>query len=394
LKKNALFELLLRDIAHIAKSVYKDYNKMPAGLFSGKAGILLLYLELGNKIDEEYFKQAEIIYQDLIKTISEEQLNYSLSNGFIGILYVFEIIYRKYPEMNVLKKNELRAYDYYIANLVDLLIQNKQLDPIHGLIGVGKYFILRNDTFSKIQIKKIVHYIHWNKVDGQLINVLAENEIINLGLAHGLIGVLSFLIDCYRMNICKKISLEILNDQFYQLLKLIEVDDRNSNFFPINAEGNRFEYIYRYGWCYGEFNIVQHFYKRAKYLKCEISKTKLESKINFIIQRIENHGLTTNDPMFCHGSIGLIYMLNNIRIFMPDLISQEFIYGLLGKHLNEYRNSQFKYLYKYLNYCDNNGYYLEDNASIIEGASGIALCYIKIIDEANCSLFIDDLLSV
>ena len=79
---------------------------------------------------------------------------------------------------------------------------------------------------------------------------------------------------------------------------------------------------------------------------------------------------------------------------MPDLISQEFIYGLLGKHLNEYRNSQFKYLYKYLNYCDNNGYYLEDNASIIEGASGIALCYIKIIDEANCSLFIDDLLSV
>lgn len=367
---------------------------MPAGLFSGKAGIFLLFLELGNKIDTKYFKQAERIYQDLIKTIAEEQLNYSLSNGFVGILYVFEIVYREYPEMNVLKKSELRAYDGYIANLVNLLIENKELDPIHGLIGVGKYFVLRNDSFSKSQVKKIVHYIYLNKVDGQLLNLLSENGKINLGLAHGLIGVLSFLIDCYRMNICKKISLELLNDQFYQLLNLIDVDDKNNNFFPVNAEGDRFEYIYRYGWCYGEFNIVQHFYKRAKYLKCEISKAKLERKIDFIKQRIEYDGLTTNDPMFCHGSIGLIYILNNIRIFAPTLISEKFILNLLVQHLNQYRNSQFKYLYKYLNYCDKNGYYLDDNASIIEGASGIALCYIKLIDDADCALFIDELLSV
>ncbi|NIF05875.1 hypothetical protein F3J23_10525 [Chryseobacterium sp. Tr-659] len=151
--------------------------------------------------------------------------------------------------------------------LEQILIQKMEkgdLDLTSGFPSIAKYFVLRNLEDKKHLIYKTLDKVtELSKSDKNgnywmfdLRNT--ENPYVELGLGHGVTGVISYLLFLYKNNIYTDQSLELIHSGLSFIWSCKENGAENISLFPFNA----FEKIYvdYHNLAYGEIGIGYTFY--------------------------------------------------------------------------------------------------------------------------------------
>lgn len=279
-------------------------------------------------------------------------------------------------------------------------------DLIQGIVGVGLYCLQRQDdpklcTLAASIISSLIQLTYPIKIDGHLVPgwyLSQENQFIqedkesfprgnfNLGLAHGIPGVLAFL--------------AVAKLQGIHLAGQIEAMERISSWLQARCtKGDGLFYwrgqipfeeeiggvpkkiaFNRKAWCYGTPGVARSLYLAGKALNCTDLKTFAVRSFNSIFQN-ELWGLP--GPTICHGLSGLLLTTH----FMakdssdPSLVLQR--ENLTQKLWNFYLpNAPF-------GFCDldpqlGGGYASLHKPGLLDGATGVWLTLLSLENDVPC----------
>lgn len=313
-------------------------------------------------------KELIIMYTKKIIREAFKQLHWNSNVGFFGGVSELYYFIKAFVTTTGYFEEELFFLKQYIKLRIPIeIIKNKNkkekfnelhYDLINGLSGVGMSLLFQNqgDLDEHIIINEIVTYI----VDLATVNekgqmdickfcVNQENQLIeedkclfpngnlNLGVAHGLVGVALFLSVAYKKGI-------IVQNQ----RKLIDIILQTYDDFKMKIKiSNGFVYIWptqlrmedyiagipkevlrkpRMSWCYGASGISRVLYSVADNINDTVRK---EFYYNNLVEISKGSlkDFLLDSPMICHGYAGLLLTLNSINrkrrnIFFVDCIER------------------------------------------------------------------------
>ena len=197
-------------------------------------------------------------------------------------------------------------------------------DLISGHVGLGVYFLQRLPSASALRGMRLIlerlereaeHFpqgLTWHTGPGLLPPDQREacpNGYYNLGVAHGVPGVLYLLAECVALEIMGINRASTMLDAAVSWLLAQERPRRAfTRFSPWIAPGIETGDA-RLGWCYGDLGIGAVLCQIAQRVGrkdwFEYAKKILDRCVDF-----PPHSSAINDAMLCHGAIGVAHVFN------------------------------------------------------------------------------------
>lgn len=320
---------------HIIQQIIHKYNNpslqtLPF-LFSdhhAAQAMLFAYLSLSNPAEADTYaeKAVEALENFMEVNVQLEQSEVALAGGYLGAAWLLQHL----ANLEIIN-HEDAAELTHLEGLIDESITNnlyhKNYDTLYGLVSKGIYYLERlpNAPQAKQQLEKIVAYLDQIaiKESGKAcwqdhFTQDAENRDkvrYNLGLAHGITGVISFLGKMCQHKIALEISKPLLEQSVQWLLQ--QEADQNPGAFPhMVIEQAQTRKHSRLAWCYGDLCIavaLMHAAKglanqdwQQKALQIAFDTTLRQSTEDAMIAT--NHQTHMMECGICHGTIGLAHI--------------------------------------------------------------------------------------
>ncbi len=365
---------LLNDIKNGESIITSEYD-----LFSGTSGYLLLLYHTN-----DYDK----LYQCCKKIISDIQYKktgkffYTYTSGITGVLWVLNYINNS---------KEIDYLDEVIDTLNDILINNFtkelkcDLDFLYGFSGIIHYLVDYTDChYSKAIILEYLELLYLKTFTSQnsleIKNSFYTDEVLaNFGLAHGLPSIIQILSRIYKRNIEIDLSLKLINAYIpFLIANKNRSLGKNGCLFPYTLEASGADS--RLAWCYGDLGIAISLWQVGDNIGNEIWKQEADNIFDITLKRKSLIDNMVQDPMVCHGSIGIALIYNRMWKNTGD-----------DKYL-EARNYWIDKTKSFKKFNDGIGGYKSFNPtlnqwdndySLLNGAIGIALSFISFEDGVN-----------
>ncbi len=276
----------LKDYTINLKKIFLNYNYIFKGISSfygiSLFGIILqlhkdkiddsLYLKTTKWIDKQIYRYIESLSSSPLSTVDAEFIR-----GISGIgLYL-------------LKNKDFYMRKDYLNIILDLLI-NKY-----------RYFSLNN---------WITEFESLNKFEKSIY----KHGYINLGIAHGLTGILCFFIKAYDQGLDRDGLLESIDCITNFLLKnTLEID--KIIYFPAKISVDKINNnssvnnVYPFSWCHGISSICTVIFQAGIITNNEKYKTKA---LNIFLNDLKHSNIKKLfiSPTVCHGFAGILPSLN------------------------------------------------------------------------------------
>lgn len=351
-----LIALKLDEIAHcICSKLSRENNTHVGGLYDGAFGVLLfLNYFLRYSQDTKTSIIVDIYAEKLVQNLDKNINNHTYSGGFAGVLYLFEFL-RKQEFIDIdIQDVEYRLEDYLFKSMNEDLLNNNY-DFLHGAIGVGFYFLKKNNANKPIL--KLIDFLYDtankdfdNKIFKwkSLLDINTRNCRMgyNISLSHGMSCIVIFLSRVIDNKIeSEKLSVMLTCSVNYLLSQIIENQDLGS-FFPhysredINTSLSKS----RLAWCYGDLGVAFAIWKAGCVTNNLTWQNKALSILLSSISRLSCLDNNVYDAGICHGTAGIamiyrrMYIETNMFEFMnasnywlnQTLLQSRFSDGLAG----------------------------------------------------------------
>jgi lantibiotic biosynthesis protein len=343
------------------------------GLLNGCSGSLLLTNQYSR-----YFSDLPFGAGDLFTTITSNHItsnDLTFSSGIAGNSWLFRHFHRN----NMITTSELELLCHRDCILLKPTLKELRLgnfDFLYGAIGAAHYFLYDfSDSyreFFEIFFKELVNLLGENTPLGMfkmydLVNKRVNDNIVELGLAHGLASILKFCLECIKNNICSP-SAEYIARIIIKYL-IINAKKSGNSYFPTFIENNNNNiYHHRLAWCQGDLGIAFILYQAGTILK-ETNILNLSLDIlNDTTRRKSPKRTTIRDASVCHGTAGAAHIYNKMWHYTNDVVFKRARDYWILKTLNYGTCDNNKIIYKnHLNEVDKNG------SGILFGPIGICL---------------------
>ncbi|MCF6308125.1 MAG: hypothetical protein L3J09_09235 [Flavobacteriaceae bacterium] len=399
IERDSIFNFFLEP-----KNLGNNRNFNHIGLLSGLPGIILTIVDGLTSAEISEQKKTVLFYIKKTFEIVEETpyLTPSYCDGLAGYGYfLLEIRKLKIVLEDTslsLEINEiLIEIDEILTEQIPKFVEHKNFDIMHGLIGLGLFFLAKKDKNKVLKITEILiqnSYItekggvYWKKYD----TYDTYSTILDTGNAHGIGANIYFLTKVLsngiELSIKRKSELtdliqnsinfyfEIIqnlspNIYCYFPLKINFESFQKNNFNPENS---------RLGWCYGDLGTLYTLLMASNQIKNNQLILDITERLIIVSKRkIEDESYTV-DAGFCHGTSGMAILWYNIFT-----ITQRIEFRTVALYwLDETLKKKIKMDNTYeINY----GFIIEDslqkNFSILEGLSGVLSCYNKFINKTT-----------
>ncbi len=384
-------------------------------LASGYPSILLFFSTLDKIFPEENWDEISHKYVLKIKDILEKRLREgnafqaspSLFSGLSGICFSLQHASKGYTRYSRLI-HTLNSFlvdqteRFYLSPLMKK-IENKEpyptalFDLIQGIIGVGLYELQMVDSglFSE-QIQKILEvlvsmtfFLHirnysvvgwFTPADFQFTEkdrMQFSNGIFNLGLAHGISGVLAFLslatlrgiVVDGQLDAIKRITLWVKSKR----VKL-EGSFLWQNWISFEEEVGEITSntcLSRDAWCYGTAGVARSLFLAGKALKDKETQDFSLESFSSIFKRSEESWYLPG-PTFCHGISGLLMITFMMAQDTQDLCLKEKVHLLQNRLMSFYRPESF-FGFNDAALSSKGGYIEISKAGLLDGATGVLL---------------------
>jgi lantibiotic modifying enzyme len=359
------------------------------GLLGGTAGVALFYAYLQSITQDDSI--LENLQQELEKSIALYNVlpaDFSWGYGVAGLGWLI-------MELDSLNFLDAENSGILSLNNIDKVIDeslradeaSKDYDCFSGIVGKGLYFLKRQNGFSKVALSKIVRIlddISLDDANGKYWLAYQQDKknesdlIVNIGMAHGLPSIASFLIMVYEAGIEPALTKSLIVDccnwilsrgftiggiahfPFYVNVALTDVQSEN---IPS-----------RHAWCYGDLGIAYTLLYAAETLNIdEYYQIGLSTALKMAESRDINQCLV-KDASICHGSSGVAFIFHKLYRMTRHTKLKEAADFWLGQSLDMLYHKEGIGGYKYWTMDDskNTGSYA-DVHGFLEGASGVGI---------------------
>jgi len=311
---------LIKCVCSVINKIKTELDEKPIDPYLfGIGGGMILFLENYSKIFPSDFSQL-----------------------FLNSIYYFNDFYNSFGYTNKIEKssinwlytylnrNDIIANDDHklLCNNIELInnaslfeLRNGNYDFISGAIGMAYYSLYQSDNFDTNYYEEIfniladlysvdntnIFYKYENKPGGEKI------KAVNLGIAHGITGILKLCVQCYKLKICTK-------ESHYYSYKIINylINNTNKNisisYFPSIIEINNanIESSSRLAWCYGDLGIAYILFQAGQIFN---DKKLIDFSEKILIHSTKRRTISETfvmDATFCHGSAGIAHIYSKM----------------------------------------------------------------------------------
>lgn len=305
-------------------------------LASGLAGELLIAVAT-NEVAGPVKGSVKTLIERLEFSASEHVLPPGLFSGLAGIDYS---INEGLKALQVPKDKRISYHEEVVAfylTYLDTESARLEYDIISGLAGIGLWACTLDDEISGAKIAgKILDALNETKrnlsSDMYAWETPVRREIIsgkkqrenqddyNLGLAHGVPGILLFISLAYGKGLLnnKKLASDLVGGILHFLCDQANKQSRNN--VGIYGHSTYNMDISRMAWCYGDPGVAVAIAVTNEYLPSEISK-KLIVRLADSMSKREFMESGCIDGGICHGTTGVFLILKWLRMLNESYIS-------------------------------------------------------------------------
>lgn len=309
-------------VHEIAEALGDADREIPEPSYAGGlAGIALFYGYLASASDEPRF--ADTARQCLgraVEMAAEEDLPAGLLNGLTGLAWTLRHLERLLTGQADPETTE--EVDEMLLRMVRISPWTWHFDLTQGLAGIGAYALEHPDpALARDLIGHIVQRLEdlalcqdggvfW-RTPPELIYLEAVREkhpdgYFNLGLAHGIPGVLAVLARAWRGGLAPPSTLRLIDGAVTWLLAQRRPDDGGSSFGSFAVEGAE---SCRSAWCYGDPGVALALLIAGRALdRPRWRELAIEILLRDLRRPLGETGVV--DPNLCHGAAGLGHIYN------------------------------------------------------------------------------------
>lgn len=324
-----------------------------------------------------YHEDVEIERIETLIDLASEAPYYSFASGSLAVTYFMRLLHTADiitdEDIDAIEEDSIEFFLELLATCVD----KKEYDLFTGLIGLGLYFleIQRFDTVAKI-VSYIDHLKHeQNNSFFWIDHIVKEDNICDLGLAHGLPSIISFLAECYRQNCEKETCEKLIRGTVNFLINLYEENKNATHIFPskINVVTGEKQQANRLAWCYGDLGVALSLWKAYIVLQDEnLKDICLHMILNSAKIRLDKSGVFSStkhdciDTGICHGTSGISHIFNKFfKIFLREELKEAHDYWMSITLQQLEKGLKFPYDTK-------NDVWVE-HTGLLEGISGVGM---------------------
>jgi hypothetical protein len=299
-------------LAQLEQAIFNTYSQNSSSSFMcGNGALPLLYHKLYSIYNKDiYLEKADIIIDALLDEINSGLTSTSYCNGLAGLAsmlnYLAECNIIDEGVEDLLQQCDIILYQVFVEN-----VNQKNLDYLHGALGVAFYFVHRQSTNSNITttLIQVGEEILKNCISN--LNSV-DNKYINLGMAHGQMSVLMFLVNYINIAPHPKKIANAIRAIVEQVLSYRTINPNSLAQFPsiVSLQTEDFEESYNTpnGWCYGDAMISLCILAASKVLQDEHLQKKAISIALLSTKRDTPARAVIIDAAMCHGSAGLAHI--------------------------------------------------------------------------------------
>lgn len=335
---------------HSSLKLINEYRWDELTLSDGYPGILLLFSSLNHLGDDyKWTEEVEHHYVIKIKNVLESEglRSLSLFSGLAGICFAIHHASHggtRYQKMlNTLHNTLIENTEKFFLNKLEANLSmcrqslSNLYDLIQGICGIGRYALehLQKECFQ-VFVEKIINVLIRLCQPIQIDNVsvpgwyISPEDILNkrnlnqqkgnfnIGLSHGVTGVLAFLSIAYLKGVIvqgqKETILNLshwLQSKSFIFQKAIRWPQTVSWQEEIESKRPTFNPEINDSWCYGVPGISRSLFLAGKVLEDN-------RQMNFAVEAFENVFSRSPDernlpgPALCHGISGLLLTANEM----------------------------------------------------------------------------------
>lgn len=290
------------------------------------------------------------------ESLNNDQHMPGIFNGISGI----GLFLNEYNVLNKLEYEINQIVNKKCAQHIEKLYKSTQFSLFefhNGLIGCGKA-LLGNFDYNhtlKLLIEKLIKEVNsfiFNISNDKLSPFFADNGMAldvesvtyNLGISHGLAGLLSFFIDFYDSNIENNYFLSI-NGEVEKCIKNLLLVFNHSKIF-INdmwvwsdeislVQSHKDKELSTFTWCRGMLGISASVYKGSLLINDFENSKKVKDNILKVLKYVRDDVLN-KEICLCHGLSGIIYGLGKVFNYNDQSLNKYFLNSFLNFNNENY----------------------------------------------------------
>ncbi len=360
------------------------------GVLSGSAGLALFHFYYNsynpNEISEDV---GSTIIASIVGTINEGYNFHTFCGGIAGAAWTIELL----KELDFIELDTdvlLEVLDDYLRHIMNLDEQENFYDFLHGLIGIGYYFLKRYKNTESSELKekyKVLllemisklhktakqsdHGVYWESF------LIREEGLrgCNLSLSHGLASIINFLSRLSAETAFSKQTMPLLEKAVSHTLSY-KKEKVDTSFFPdwITNE-NKESQSNRLAWCYGDLGVAISLWRASLVTKDEETKNIAIQLLEYAATRRDIEETRIVDGGLCHGAFGVMHIFNfmyketGIEIF-KEAADYWIDYGLTIDHHKDGSAG-------YMKWRGGDTPTYEKENSLLEGIAGIGLAILS-----------------
>jgi hypothetical protein len=287
-------------------------------LASGSAGLAICTGQFAHTRSDQQAADVALTYlEDAIDVLATEPLTSSLYSGFTGIAWAVELVDRLLGSDSEDRNGDI---DDALTSLLSRYPGHAPYDLINGLVGLGVYALARWPRPGAVscllgvveQLDRRARHdqdgIYWWTPPSR-VGPRGERYRpagVDLGVAHGIAGVIPFLARVYRLGLARQTVRPLLGGSVCWLLAHM-VDTAAGPTVPsFVAEGVE-PGPARSAWCYGDPGVAAALLLAARDAgEPAWASTATELAVRAAARPADQTGVA--DAGLCHGSAGLAHM--------------------------------------------------------------------------------------
>lgn len=295
-----------------------------ANLSGGDAGIAVFFHYMDEAFPGEGYQKIAIQFLErAIDTVSEVQMLPALYGGFTGVAYA--VTHVETPLSALSEGVDLQEVDAALGKYLTRTPWPDHYDLINGLVGFGVYMLQRLPRkIAIVNLERIVAHlselaersdqgITWHTSPEQL--PLGSREQYwqgwyNLGVAHGVPGVIALLGEIVAENIAQPEARELLDGSVRWMLAQ-KLPEGTGSWFDIYLGVGHEPCASRLAWCYGDPGVSVALLRAAQCIgEPEWERAAIEIAKAALKRPLSRSGVS--DASLCHGSAGLGHIFNRL----------------------------------------------------------------------------------
>jgi len=363
--------------------------------------LLFAYMSLFDASQAEKFAQGavEALEHFMEANSSINQAEVAMAGKYLGAAWLLQHL----VNIDILDAEDadmLVDLDDMIEASVAQNGQQGNYDTLYGLVSQGIYYLERlpHESSARGKLEQIVTYLDQMAIkanglvcwqDHFTIDEKHQDKVrYNLGLAHGIPGIISFLSKAYQNEILPDISKPLVAQGVEWLIQQ-ELKDYPRHFPFSVIEGVEDDPQGRLAWCYGDLCVVVALMHAAKGLNQDQWKQKAVEIARETTQqttpyeagvhcRLDEHLL---DAGLCHGG-GVAHIYHKLYQATGESVFHQAADHWLQLLVKEYQEDEAQGHYKRMKvHPDTKAQYWEEDYSFLEGYAGIALVLLGFLDQ-------------